>query len=441
MAPPDDGASELNARLGLFLDPRGRADIKFGLERIKAALAKLGDPQNRIAPAVHIAGTNGKGSVSAFLRYMADECGLAAHVFTSPHLIRVNERIRIAGRLVEDDELSDALEAVHEAGPDLTYFEALTAAGFKLFCEHEADLCIIETGAGGELDSTNVMNAPAACAITHISMDHERMFNARSLEDIARTKAGIMRRDVPVAISTQSIGAQNVLLQTAADKCAPAYLMERDFTAWWEDGAFIYEDEFGRLRAPWLGLAGAHQLMNAAVACAAMRRLNLQAATPEAMSAGLRETRWPARMQALGDGPLTRGLAARVVVDGAHNPAGAGVLGAEIARAAHSDGESPAVLFAVQGAKDAAAMLAEIAPRAGFFVTCPLPSAGQEGGAGADPHALALMAEDLGAHAHAAPSVEDAFKLIAASGAKTVFVCGSLYLAGAVLALNEEMVD
>ena len=441
MRTPEEDGEALASALDKFLDPRGRADIKFGLDRIKTALAELGDPQEWIPQAIHIAGTNGKGSVASYLRFMAHECDLLPHVFTSPHLIKVNERIRLAGRLVEDHELTAALERVHLAGPDLTYFEALTAAAFLLFVELEADLCIIETGAGGELDSTNVMSAPAACVITHISMDHERMFNARSLEDIARVKAGIMRRGVPVIISEQEPGPRDTLLQAADEIGAPAILMGRDFHARWDDGAFVYEDDNGPLRTPWLGLAGDHQRANAAVACAALRKQNWSAVSPECMEAGLRETRWPGRMETLIDGPLTRGLNARIIVDGAHNPAAARMLANEMQRVTHEEGRAPAVVFAVQGAKDAIAILTHIAPHSGFLVTCPLPLAGQEGGSSADPHALSLMVEDLGVHTAAVGSIENAFKLIAASGAQTIFVCGSLYLAGAVLKLNDQTVS
>ena len=179
----------------------------------------------------------------------------------------------------------------------------------------------------------------------------------------------------------------------------------------------------------------------AAVACAALRSLRLPELTTDNMAAGLRETRWPARLQTLGDGPVTRKLGARVIVDGAHNPAAAQSLAREMTRIALGDGVMPPVIFAVQGVKDASAMLGHLVDGADFFVTCPLPSAGQEGGAGEDPQSLALMIENLHAHGCATASLDDALSMVAASGAKTVFICGSLYLAGAVLALNGEMPD
>ena len=445
MSPVDlsdmDGSTALETMLARFKDPRGQARISFGLDRIRIALDRLGDPQNLIPPAIHIAGTNGKGSVASFLRFMAQACDLSAHVFTSPHLVRVNERIRIAGRLVGDVELAEALAAVYKAHDDLTYFEGLTAAGYRLFARYPADFSVIETGAGGLLDSTNVMKMPAVTLFTHISKDHERMFGTSDIAEIARTKAGIMRSGVPAVVAYQDEPAYSVLLSEAAHIGAPVYAMGRDFDAHWDGDAFVFEDEQGVIRTPWLGLAGAYQLHNAAAACAAMRLLKLSHLDAQDMAAGLREAHWPGRLQTLEEGPLTRGLDARIVIDGAHNPEAARWLGEALDREKEDYGNPPAIVFAIQASKDAAAMLRHIAPRAGYFVTCPLPSAGQEGGGGADPHELSLIAEDLGVHTSAAPSVEDAFKLVAASGAKTIYVCGSLYLSGAVLRMNDQIVD
>ncbi len=431
---------ELSQALSQFLDPRGRTDIRFGLDRIKSALAAVDNPQDKIPPAIHVAGTNGKGSVAAFLRFMAEACGLGAHVFTSPHLQRVNERIRISGRLVEDAELVDVLDRVYETGVDLTYFEALTAAAFVLFARTRADLSIIEVGAGGKLDSTNVMKRPAVCAITQIARDHEKMFGTTSITEIARTKAGVMRAGVPVVIMQQHPRPLEALLAAAKAVRAPVLLEGEHWTANWAGDAFVYEDERGQVRAPWLGLAGEHQRANAGVACAALRSVAGLALTPEAQAAGLRETSWPARLQTLASGPITRDLKAPVVIDGAHNPAGAATLAAEMARR-EAPGRRNVVIFAAQGAKDVTGILKAIAPETGYFIACPLPSAGQEGGAGEDPHALSLIAEDFGMQASAAASIEDAFKLAAAADPGVVYVCGSLYLAGKVLEMNDERID
>lgn len=451
MKPPDAGLEEALAR---FLDPRGRTDIRFGLERISAALKVLGNPQDNIPPAIHIAGTNGKGSVAAFLRHMAEACDLGVHVFTSPHLIRVNERIRLCGRLVENHELTQALERVHGAGEDLTYFEALTAAGFLLFSKTAADLSVIEVGAGGALDSTNVMTAPGVCVITSIGRDHEAMFGTTDILEIARTKAGIMRRDVPVVIAEQTPNVRDVLLEAAGKAGAPVLLAGEDWTTHWDAGAFVYEDAHGMVRAPWLGLAGAHQRINAGAACAALRALALKSVTSEAMSQGLRETVWPARMQELAAGPVTSTLKARVIVDGAHNPPAARKLAdamqatmQAVEQPAHSSKKSagsnkPAVLIAMQANKDARQIIEAIAPQADFVVACSLPSSGgQEGGKGAEPEVLAELAEEAGAHAMVAETLDDALHLLAAAGFAQVYVCGSLYLAGEIIARNGETVD
>ncbi len=430
----------LNAALAAFKDPRGRVDIRFGLDRIKQALASLGDPQNKLPPTIHIAGTNGKGSVAAFLRSMAEASDLGVHVFTSPHLIRVNERIRVAGRLVTDDELIAALERVEDTGCDLTYFEALTAAAFLLFSQIQADLCIVETGAGGELDSTNVMARPSACIITSIGRDHERMFGVSDIPSIARTKAGIMRSDVPVIISQQTENdATQALLEAAKDKGANVVLAERDWQDSLEDQSFVFEDDSGTVRAPWLGLAGPHQRMNAGAACAALNVLGLPHVTKATMSVGLREASWPARMQTLKSGPLQKVIGGRVVVDGAHNPAAAKVLAQAIKSQLEFDEAKPIILMAMQGNKDAEKIIAELAPYVSQFVMTSLPTdTGQEGSLGADPNKLVEIAQSFKVSAQAIPSLESAIAKLGDIKADTVYICGSLYLAGVVLALNEE---
>lgn len=433
----------LNAALAAFTDPRGRVDIRFGLDRIKQALAILGDPQNKLPTTIHIAGTNGKGSVAAFLRAIGEASGLAVHVFTSPHLIRINERIRIAGRLVTDDELITALERVEDTGIDLTYFEALTASAYLLFSQIEADLCIIETGAGGELDSTNVMARPNACVITNIGRDHEKLFGVSDIPSIARTKAGIMRPDVPVIIAEQTENkAVNSLLEAANDKRANVSLSGRDWKDWMEEQSFVFQDENGQIKTPWLGLAGPHQRMNAGAACAAMRILGLPLVNAETISIGLREASWPARMQALQSGPITRALGARVIVDGAHNPAAAQMLAQSIKSDLKKGDEKPVILMAMQSNKDFEKIITSIAPFASQFVMIPLPEdAGQEGGSSADLDALVETSKANKVPAIACNSLNAAVQEIAKMKPDTVYICGSLYLAGAVLAMNEEVIS
>lgn len=435
--------SAVNAALAAFTDPRGQVDIRFGLERIKQALADLGDPQNKLPPTIHIAGTNGKGSVAAFLRAIAEASDLGVHVFTSPHLIRVNERIRIAGRLVSDDELIMALERVEDTGVDLTYFEALTAAAFLLFSQIQADLCIIETGAGGELDSTNVMARPDACIITSIGRDHERMFGVSGIPSIARTKAGIMRSGVPVIISEQvEEDATHALLEAAKDKNANVVLAGRDWSDWMEGQTFLFKDASSQIKAPWLGLAGPHQRMNAGAACAALKTLGLPNINHETIAVGLREASWPARLQTLKTGPFQKAIGARVIVDGAHNPAAALALADAMANEAKESDTKPVVLMAMQSNKDAAKIIGAIAPYVSKFVMMPLPAdAGQEGGSSADPEQLTKIARSNSVSATHVTSLPEAIEALSSMQTDTVYICGSLYLAGAVLALNEEAVN
>ncbi len=441
MTEPEGGKNPVDMALEAFVDPRGRTDIRFGLDRIKDAMRQLGDPQDKIPPAIHIAGTNGKGSTAAFIRSIAEASGLSAHVFTSPHLIRVNERIRVAGRLVEDEELIYALERVADTGVDLTYFEALTAAAFLIYSQIKADISIIEVGAGGELDSTNIMRSPVACVITSIARDHEQMFGVRGVGPIAKVKAGIMRKHVPVIIGPQdSPEAEDVLFKQSYEIGADAWLYGRDYKARWNDFAFEYVDGEGRIRSPWLGLVGKHQLANAATACAALRSFMPQLPRGS-IAAGLREAVWPARLQRLKDGPVTKQLKAAVVVDGAHNPQAAAKLALELDHVTQEHGEKPAVLMAMQANKDAELIMAEIAPKAGLIVTTALPSSGgQEGGVGADPKMLADIARAQGAEAIDTALVDEALSVLSKRPLKHVYVCGSLYLAGNILVRNEEQV-
>lgn len=438
-------APAVAAALDRFRNPLGRVSPAFDLDHIGAALAKLGDPQNSIPTPVHLTGTNGKGSTAAFLRAMAEAAGLKVHVFTSPHLVRVNERIRVAGRLVGDDALADALERVHAAGPDLTYFEALTAAAYLLFRETRADLSIIEVGAGGLLDATNVMARPAATCVTPISLDHESMFGVSGVAAIARLKAGIFRTGVPAVLSVQSPLALGVLREEARKLSAPVWASERDWRTDWDDEAFVYMGPGLNVRSPWLGLPGRHQAENAGAACAIVEALGAKAPAvlrdPEIMAAGLREAVWPGRLQRLQPGPLAPDDRA-VYIDAAHNPGGAAVLAGAIRAARPELGRDRAsVVIAMQETKDAAGVFGELGSAVDDVFTCPLPpSGGQEGGAGADPLKLADVARRLGVHAMPANDVGDAIRLAVAGGAQRIYVCGSVYLCGAALHGNGEQV-
>jgi dihydrofolate synthase/folylpolyglutamate synthase len=416
----------------------GRASPAWGTAHIRKALVELGDPQDHIPPAIHLTGTNGKGSTGAFIRAMAEAAGLKVHVFTSPHLTRVNERIRVASRLVEDEALADVLSDIARRTQGLTYFEALTAAAFCLFAQERADLCVIEVGAGGATDATNVMSHPAACVVTPISRDHEAMFGVSGVAAIARLKAGIFRNGSPVIIAEQPALPLGVLREEARLAGAPVLYAGEDWRCGWDGGAFVYAGQKLHVRAPWLGLPGAHQAHNAGAACAAIEALGDRRITQAAMAAGLRECIWPGRLQQLKPGPLA-GTSA-VWIDAAHNPGGATVLARAI-RAGREAGERVAVVVAMQAVKDVAAVLGELKDEADLFVACPLPdSGGQEGGAGADPRDVAEAVRAQGGRVAIAGDLTDAVR-VAREAANRVYIAGSVYLCGAALALNGEQVE
>ncbi len=354
-------APAVAAALERFRNPAGRMSPAFGLDYIRRALARLGDPQDAIPPAIHITGTNGKGSTGAFIRAMAETSGLKAHVFTSPHLVCVNERIRVAGRLVDDDELATTLREIADKTKGLTYFEALTAAAYVLFARHAADVSIIEVGAGGATDATNVIARPAVTVVTPISRDHETMFGVTGVAAIARLKAGIFRPGVPAVLAEQLPLARDVLREEARAIGARVYSAQQHWKAVWRDMAFVFGGQRLQVRAPWLAL---HRRASGGKRWRRLRRRGDagRSATSHRRRwlRRLREAHWPARLQKLSAGPLTRGHKSEIIVDAAHNPAGAAALATAI-RAARRPGDRVAVILALQGAKDAEGILAELA--------------------------------------------------------------------------------
>jgi dihydrofolate synthase/folylpolyglutamate synthase len=372
---------------------------------------------------------------------MAEAAGLKVHVFTSPHLVRVNERIRIAGELVSDEELADVLADIANRTEDLTYFEALTAAAYCLFAHHRADLSIIEVGAGGETDATNVMSRPAACIVTPISRDHETLFGVSGLAAIARLKAGIFRDGVPAVLAEQPAIALGVLREEARRAGAPVTWAGHDWKSKWEGQAFHYHGRDLQLRAPWLGLPGRHQAQNAAAACATLEAMDEYRIKPDAMAVGLREAIWPARLQQLKPGPLAPEAGPPVWIDAAHNPGGAEVLADAIRAREPEEGDKVIIISAMQAVKDAGGVLSELVPVSSEIIAIPLPdSGGQEGGPGADPRYLASVTETVGGKAQTAEDLLRATRLAREAGANRVYITGSVYLCGAALAANGEQV-
>ena len=393
--------------------------IDLQLDRLVRLLGALGDPQLRLPQVIHVAGTNGKGSVCAFVRSLAEAAGLRVHVYTSPHLVKFNERIRLAGALVTDEVLAGALdeiEAVNE-GNQITVFEAITAAAFLLFARVPADLCVVEVGLGGKFDATNVVR-PAACAITSISMDHQD-FLGDTLGVIAAEKAGIIKPGVPVVVGAQEPEAMAAILGAAEAAGVPVLLRGRD----WEIAATAEGLRFEGLELPPPGLPGVHQAENAAIAMMALRAAGFEL-VPEVLAAGLRAVEWPARLQRL-RGALLGLLPAgsELWLDGAHNPGGAEALAAQL-----QDWAGPtALVLGMKQAKDVGEVMRILMPHAAQIFAVAEP--GQH---------LALPVEAIveasGGRAVVGPDVRGALGQIAAP--TRVLICGSLYLAGEVLKLD-----
>ncbi|HET8995581.1 MAG TPA: folylpolyglutamate synthase/dihydrofolate synthase family protein [Acetobacteraceae bacterium] len=399
--------------------------IDLSLDRLLVLLARLGHPERRLPPVIHVAGTNGKGSTCAFLRAIAEAAGLRVHVYTSPHLVRFNERIRIAGALVTDDALVAAMEQVEQAnaGSPITVFEVITAVAFHLFAQTPADLCVLEVGLGGRGDATNVIPPPAACAITSISLDHRELLGD-TLGAIAAEKAGIMKPGVPVATGSQAPEADAVLRAEAARIGAPLLRRGHDWHVQPHGGGFRYADAHGALTLPAPSLPGAHQWDNAGIAIAALRTAGL-GISEAAIADGVTRATWPARMQRL-HGALARLLPPdwELWLDGGHNPGAGAALGAFLAgwadRPVH-------LVVGMKQAKDSAEFLRPLLPHASTVWAVAEP----------DQH-LAMPVEAIiaasGGVARPGPLVGDALRSLAhEAGPARVLICGSLYLAGEVL--------
>lgn len=433
--------SPLEAILARLLDLHPRK-IDLSLGRTQRLLAALGDPHRRLPKTIHVAGTNGKGSTVAFLRAILEAAGQRVHVYTSPHLLRFNERIRLAGKLVDDETLIAALEKCERvnAGQPITFFEIGTAAAFDLFAETPADWLLLEVGLGGRFDSTNVVQQPAASVITPVSIDHAE-FLGDTVDRIAFEKGGIFKRGAQGVIGYQSDEARRVLEGCARRAGAPCIVAERDYDVREENGRLIYEDARGLLDLPAPRLSGRHQFENAATAIAALRSVAPELPA-QAFDAGMKAVDWPARLQRISRGRLVE-LAppgSEIWIDGGHNEDGARVAAVAMGdRAALSD--APLVLVSgLLATKDARAFLSHFTDLANRVVAVPV-SGDHYGRAPAD---VAEAARDLGLFASDAATIADALTRIAREHWRTpprILICGSLYLAGDALALNGTQLD
>lgn len=401
---------------------------RLGLERITRLLERLGRPQDRLPPVFHVAGTNGKGSTCAFLRAALEAAGQRVHVFTSPHLVRFNERIRVAGELVGDEALAGLLEEVLDASADIepSFFEVTSAAALLAFSRTPADATVLEVGMGGRLDATNVVERPLVTGIAALGMDHQQWLGS-SLGAIAAEKAGIARAGVPLVTQRYERDALASIAAVAERAGATWLLRGSAWDAWCEADGLHYSDRRGELVLPVPSLPGAHQASNAALAVAMLRHQHVLPVPDEALALAMGRVRWPARMQRLAAGPLTGGR--EVWLDGAHNAQAALAL-AEAMR-----GKAPLVMVAAcLRTKDPEGLLRPFLSLATDVLTVPIPD---HDCVRADE--LAATAGALGLRARPFGSVSEA--LVAAPENRPVLIAGSLYLAGEVLRLNDQAPD
>ena len=426
--------SELEALLARMYHPSLRI-IEPGLERVQRFLSLLGSPHLRLPPVVHVAGTNGKGSLLSYLQAIFESAGLRVHRYSSPHLVHFHERITLAGQFISDEHLTDLLRFISpfiDQQP-VTFFESTTAAAFLAFADVPADVVLLETGMGGRWDATNVIDAPLLTAITPVSMDHMN-FLGNTLSEIAGEKAGIIKAGVPCVVGRQQAEAAHVLIQQADALGAPLYRMGRGWQVMWQHGRAVYESP-ERLITLAPALAGRHQFDNAATAVACVDKLPQFGISHYHISQGLAQAVWPARLQHLAEGRLASLLPEGVELwlDGGHNAQGGQML-ADFFRE-----RKLANVYVVCGMvkhKDTAAYLAAMAP-----LVKELHAVSIEGEEQSQPaEQVQMAAKHVGIKAFSAVSVEKALQTIA-SHAKTpaiVCICGSLYLAGKVLAANAK---
>ncbi len=391
--------------------------IELSLGRIKAALEALGRPQDKLPPVIHVAGTNGKGSTCAYLRAMVEAAGLCAHVFTSPHLVRFNERIRLAGELVDDDRLVEWLDRTYEAvgGGAITHFEATTAAALLAFSEVEADVLILEVGLGGRYDATNVIDQPAVSVITPVDYDHKQ-FLGTDLAKIAGEKAGIIKAGRPVVSAIQTrVSADVIAAQASALGAALQTLSISDLD----------------LVPETVALPGEHQRYNAALAAMALRAWDHPAIDAACIRRGAMEATWPARMQRLSNGSVTTMAgAAEVWLDGGHNPHAAKA----IAGLLRTMGGRTVLVCAMMATKDHESFFWAFEGLVDSVFAIP----NAPGHAGAQPEDLARAARAFIPNVRACESFEEGMAAAKKEAADRILICGSLYLAGEVLALNRE---
>ncbi len=403
--------------------------IDLTLDRVWRLLAALDNPQTKLPPVIHIAGTNGKGSTQAMIRAGLEGAGLSTHAYTSPHLARFHERIRLAGELISEPDLTAILDECYAAngGQDITYFEITTCAALLAFARARADYTLLEVGLGGRLDATNVIDKPAVTVITPVSIDHEQ-FLGNTLAKIAAEKAGIIKRGVPCVVGPQAEEAMEVIEQTATRLGAPLIACGQHWHVSEENGRLIYQDETGLCDLPLPNLLGTHQIQNAGAALAVLRHLDLG---DDAYEAAVTKAEWPARMQRLKTGPLVESAPkAELWLDGGHNAA-AGIALADVLRKLPK--RPTHMICGMLNTKDVTGYLAPLAAQANSLTAVSIP--GEAATLSAEETAAAAAKVDL--PASTADSVTDALHAILTNAPHArVLICGSLYLAGNILREN-----
>lgn len=409
--------------------------IDLSLSRLEYLLTRLGHPERHLPPIIHVAGTNGKGSTCASLRAIVEQAGQRVHVMTSPHLLDVTERFRLAGTLVTETQLISTLEEIERTndGAPITVFEVLTAAGFLLFSRTPADLAILEVGLGGRYDATNVIPTAEACIITSVSLDHQS-FLGENIAQIAAEKAGIIKPHCPVIVAPQAPEALEAITKIAQDKEAPLFLLGREFTTSSTETTLTYQDDKGTLTLPRPSLRGSHQIDNAALAISALRHTTLT--LPDRAYHGIAHVQWPARLQPL-HGKLASLLPSgwSLILDGGHNPGAGEALAASL----KDDPTSPLhLIIGLKDNKDVSGFLAPLLPLAHHIYAVSEPKQHL-----AMPiQTIQETAQKLGYSARSGPTIQQSLTHLTHNSSPhdppaRVLICGSLYLAGCALAQDK----
>ncbi len=420
-----DSSDQILTRL-MALHPKV---IDLSLARLERLLAALGHPERSIPPVIHIAGTNGKGSTQAMIRTGLEAANKRVHAYTSPHLVRFHERIRLAGELIPEVDLATILDECEAAngGAPITFFEITTAAAFLAFSRIDADYTLLEVGLGGRFDATNVVETPALTIITPVSIDHQQ-YLGDTLPEIASEKAGIIKRRVPLIVGPQQPDGLEVIEARAETLGAPAHIFAQQWQVWEERGRLIFQDETGLLDLPLPSLPGPHQIQNAGAALAALRMLGLDNTVCEA---ALTRVEWPARMQRLRRGPLVvRAPQVELWLDGGHNPAAGEMIAATLAR---QPGRPTHLICGMLNTKDVTGYLRPLAPFTASLHAVSIPGEANALRAGD----ISAAATTVGMDARSGVSVEAALgDIVARDPQARVLICGSHYLAGHILQQN-----